>query len=299
MRCKIEERSDGKILFEALDLGESLELQADNRLKLNGCMDLHNGVYNKITENFDLPAMSFRLCTYSDVPIGSGLRGSSTLVVAIVAAFTEWLNLPLGEYDTARLAYEIERVDIGIVGGAQDHYAATFGGFNFMEFYEKGKVVVNPLRIKSWVIAELQESIVLYFTDSTRKASQIEVEKKSLLQSEEAISAMHEVKNDALRMKEHLLMGNFEKFAVVLGKSWESKKRVSDSISNSEIDRLYDLAISNGAYSGKLSGAGGGEFMFFMVNPTEKFHLVAELNKEQGRVVDFHFVKEGTIGWRS
>jgi len=294
----LEVTNDSKISFNSLDHNESLEVESSKFLNLDGKMDLYKGIYNRIIKDFELESLSFRLSTYSDVPSGSGLGGSSTLVVAILKAFVEWLNLPLGEYDIAKLAFEIEREDIGIVGGAQDQYAATFGGFNFMEFYGEKRVIVNPLRIKNWIIDELEASMVLYFTGVQRSASQIEKEKSNVMQKEKSLEAMHEVKADATLMKESLLKGDIENFATILGKSWEAKKRVSSAISNSSIDKIYDLAMSNGAYSGKVSGAGGGGFMFFMVDPTKKYHLVEILNKQDGEVFNFHFVKDGTKGWR-
>lgn len=298
VHCTIEKRNDNKIVFESTDIEHRLEVDSSEFLELDGHMDLYKGIYNRIVKDFTHKPLSFSISTYSDVPSGSGLGGSSTLVVAIIKAFTEWLNLPLGEYDIARLAFDIEREDIGIVGGAQDQYAATFGGFNFMEFYADKRVVVNPLRVKNWIIDELEASMVLYFTNITRQASQIEQEKKSLLDNKKSLGAMHEVKEDAVQMKEALLKGDIKNFAKILGKSWEAKKRVSNSISNNEIDRIYDLAISNGAYSGKVSGAGGGGFMFFMVEPTKKLQLVRELNQQQGEVINFEFVKDGTKGWK-
>ncbi|AEA34635.1 D-glycero-D-manno-heptose 7-phosphate kinase [Hippea maritima] len=294
----LEELNNGKIIFHSLDNNEYLEIDSKEFLELDGEMDLYKGIYNRIVKNFFKKPLSFKLTTYSDVPSGSGLGGSSTLVVAIIKAFVEWLHLPLGEYDIARLAYEIEREDIGIVGGAQDQYAATFGGFNFMEFYGDKRVIVNPLRIKNWIIDEMQESMILYFTGIQRSASVIEKEKESVLKKEKSLEAMHEVKEDAVRMKEYLLKGDIKNFAKILGKSWEAKKRVSSAISNSEIDRVYNLAMENGAYSGKVSGAGGGGFMFFMVDPTKKYHLINLLNKQGGQVYNFHFTKEGTKGWK-
>ncbi len=298
VHCTIEERDDKKIIFEAIDINKNIELDSKKELVLDGEFDLFKGIYNKIIKDFDIKPLNFKLSTYSDVPSGSGLGGSSTLVVSVIKAFVEWLNLPLGEYDIAKLAFEIEREDIGIVGGAQDQYASTFGGFNFMEFYNNKRVIVNPLRIKNWIIDELEESMVLYFTNITREASQIEQEKKAVLDDKKALNTMHEVKQDAVLMKEHLLKGDIQNFAKILGKSWETKKRVSKSISNSEIDRVYNLAIESGAYSGKVSGAGGGGFMFFMVEPTKKLQLIKALNREQGEVINFHFVKDGTKGWR-
>nr|WP_029951836.1 dehydrogenase [Hippea sp. KM1] len=294
----LEKLDNGKIIFHSVDNDEYLEIDSKEFLELDGKMDLYKGIYNRIVKNFVKKPLSFKLITYSDVPSGSGLGGSSTLVVAIIKAFVEWLNLPLGEYDIAKLAYEIEREDIGIVGGAQDQYAATFGGFNFMEFYGDKRVIVNPLRVKNWIIDELEESIILYFTGIQRSASVIEKEKESVLKKEKSLEAMHEVKEDAIKMKEYLLKGDIKNFAKILGKSWEAKKRVSSAISNSEIDRIYNLAMENGAYSGKVSGAGGGGFMFFMVDPTKKYHLINLLNKQGGQVYNFHFTKEGTKGWK-
>jgi D-glycero-alpha-D-manno-heptose-7-phosphate kinase len=297
VHCTIEERFDNKIYFESTDINQDLELETSNYLELDGYMDLYKAIYNRIIKIYSLDPLCFNLSTYSDVPSGSGLGGSSTLVVAVIKAFTEWLNLPLGEYDIAKLAYDIEREDVGVVGGAQDQYAATFGGFNFMEFYENKRVIVNPLRVKNWIKDELEASIVLYFTNVTREASQIEQEKKSLLKDEKSLSAMHEVKADAILMKEALLKGDISSFSTILGKSWEAKKRVSSSISNNKIDKLYSIALQAGAYSGKVSGAGGGGFMFFMVEPTKKLKLINELNKQDGDVIGFEFVNEGTRGW--
>jgi D-glycero-alpha-D-manno-heptose-7-phosphate kinase len=297
VHCTIQERHDGKVLFESLDMEEDVELVSSLYLTPNGHMDLYKGIYNRIVKDYVKKPLCFTMSTYSDVPSGSGLGGSSTLVVTIIKAFVEWLNLPLGEYDIARLAFDIEREDIGIVGGAQDHYAATFGGFNFMEFYKDKKVIVNPLRIKRWIIDELEASLVLYFTNITRQASQIEKEKNRLLKDKKSLEAMHEVKNDAVFMKEALLKGDILRFSQHLGTSWAAKKRVSSRISNAEIDKMYNIALKNGAYSGKVSGAGGGGFMFFMVDPTKKPELIKILNQQQGEVINFEFVKEGAKAW--
>ena len=293
----LKETNDGKIRFISLDHNESIELDSSEFLELDGVMDLYKGIYNRIIKDFVKKPLSFELYTYSDVPSGSGLGGSSTLVVAIIKAFVEWLKLPLGEYDISKLAFEIEREDIRIVGGAQDQYAATFGGFNFMEFYGDKRVIVNPLRIKNWIIDELEDSMVLYFTNIQRSASVIEKEKESLIKKEKSLEAMHEVKKDAIKMKEYLLKGDILNFAKILGKSWEAKKRVSSAISNDEIERIYKLALQNGAYSGKVSGAGGGGFMLFMVEPTRKYNLIKLLNQQEGQVFNFKFVKDGVKGW--
>ncbi|MBF7044472.1 D-glycero-D-manno-heptose 7-phosphate kinase [Campylobacter volucris] len=298
IHCTLVPRDDEKIIFDSADSGICVEYKSDICLKNDGKLDLYKLIYNRLIKEYIKKPLSFSLHTYSDVPSGSGLGGSSTLVVGIIKAFVEWFNLPLGEYDIAKLAYEIEREDMGIVGGAQDQYAATFGGFNFMEFYENKRVIVNPLRIKNWIASELEARTLLYFTNITREAKDIEEHKKGKLGDENSLNAMHAIKQDALDMKEALFRADFDKIANILGKSWKSKKIISEIVSNDELERIYHLAMENGAYSGKTSGAGAGGFMFFMVDPTKKYRLKQILNKEQGYVQEFYFTKEGAKSWR-
>ena len=176
--CTLKPRNDDKIIFDSPDTNQYAIYESKMHLENDGILDIFKAVYNRIVKDFTHKSLSFSLHTYSDVPSGSGLGGSSTLVVGVIKAFVEWLNLPLGEYEIARLAYEIEREDLGIIGGAQDQYAATFGGFNFMEFYKDKRVIVNPLRIKNWIISELENRMVLYFTSISREAKDVEEHKK-------------------------------------------------------------------------------------------------------------------------
>ncbi|EHN1585800.1 dehydrogenase [Campylobacter upsaliensis] len=298
VHCTLIEREDNKIIFDSPDTGGYCEYESTLNLENDGKLDIFKAVYNRIVKDYAKKPLSFSLHTYSDVPSGSGLGGSSTLVVGMLKAYAEWLNLPLGEYEIAKLAYEIEREDLGIVGGAQDQYAATFGGFNFMEFYADKRVIVNPLRIRNYIVSELESRVVLYFTNITREAKDIEEHKKGKLGDQKSLEAMHSIKQDAIDMKEALFRADFKRLGEILERSWRSKKTISEIVSNDELERIYHLAVSNGAYSGKTSGAGAGGFMFFLCEPTQKYRLCELLNKQGGYVANFSFIKEGAKSWR-
>jgi D-glycero-alpha-D-manno-heptose-7-phosphate kinase len=299
--CTIEETDNGKIELYAADLKQSLCYDSTLQLKVDGILDLHKGVYNRVMSQFKIDTpLSFKMTTSCDAPPGSGLGTSSTMVVAILRAFSEWLNLPLGDYDMAYLAYRIERVDLGLRGGKQDQYAATFGGFNFIEFYENDRVIVNPLRMKPWIVNEMESSLVLYYTGASRSSDKIIAEQQDNTKKndEKAIDAMHRIKENSYLMKNLILKGEIVEFAKTLGKEWENKKRMARSITNEKIDHIYNVALETGAYGGKISGAGGGGFMLFMIDPTKKVDLVGQLNKIGGNVVDFHFREAGCEGWK-
>ena len=289
-----------KVIFTAADRQEHYESAALAKLAFDGVLDLHKAVYNRIVHQFNEgQPLPLKMTTHSDAPAGSGLGSSSTLVVAMVAAYVEWLKLPLGDYETARLAYEIERIDAGLSGGRQDTYAATFGGFNFIEFYDKERVVVNPLRIKNWMINELESSLVLYYTAISRKSAVVidEQIKNIKSHSDDALEATHIIKKGAVAMKEAILKGNTRRMAELLGQSWEAKKRVAKGITSPTIDKAYEAAMQAGAYSGKVSGAGGGGFIMFMVYPEHKMNVMRALQALGGQVTRFHFTPHGTQSW--
>lgn len=296
----IEPRFDGMVKFVAADRNECVELPATAVLEDNEPLRLHRGIYSRIVRQFNGGRpLSLTLTTFADAPAGSGLGTSSTMVVCILQAFAEWLRLGLGEYDIARLAYEIERLDLGLAGGKQDQYAAAFGGFNFIEFNARDHVLVNPLRVKEWLLNELEASTILYYTGQSRESAsiiqqQIDNTKKGETKS---IDAMHALKHDAVAMKEAVLRGDLKTYAEILGRSWISKKRLAQGVSNPEIDAVYDSAMSAGAVAGKISGAGGGGFMMFFAPPARRMDVLRELQRHPGEVMNFHFTHVGAQSW--
>jgi D-glycero-alpha-D-manno-heptose-7-phosphate kinase len=295
----IEPRTDGKIVLNAVDKGEFYTLESVPKLVIDGNLDLMKGIYNRVVKDFAHQALSFTLTTYVDAPPGSGLGTSSTLVTAILGAFAEWLNLPLGEYDLAHLAYEIERIDLDMAGGKQDQYAATFGGVNFMEFYKDDKVIVNPLRIKPQILNELAYNMVLYYTGTSRVSAQIiEAQRQNVKsKNEQSIEAMHNIKQQATTMKEALLKGELHKIGEILDYGWQQKKRMADNITNSILDELYTKVLAAGANGGKISGAGGGGFMIFYCPGNTRHQVIQMLEQNGGQVKRYEFVTTGLQTW--
>lgn len=301
--CTIKPKADGKIRFIASDIGEEFETSVTDYIEPTGNLKLHKAIYNRIIKDYHKgnPIGAFKMTTYCDSPPGSGLGSSSTLVVSIIKAYAELLSIPFGDYDIAKLAYDIERKDLGMKGGKQDQYAATFGGVNFMEFYADDKTIINPLKVRKWIMSELEQSLILFYTGVSRDSGAIIEEQSRNVENKsgKTIESMMAVKQEAFTMKEALLKGDIAAMAASMQKGWEAKKSASTKISNSNIDRIYDRVMNEGAMSGKISGAGGGGFLMFLVPPSKRMKITRLLDQEkEGRTMPCHFVDEGTHSWR-
>ena len=295
----IEPTNDGKITIQE-PASQNYEIyDASIELPAGGTFVLHKGVYNRIVKDYIQKPLSFRLTTYVDAPAGSGLGTSSTLVVAILGAFVEWLKLPLGEYDIANLAYAVEREDLAMAGGKQDQYAATFGGINFMEFYKDNKVIVNPLRVRQRFQDELSLNLLLYYTHTSRVSAKIiEAQSKNVKdKNQDSIEAMHRLKEQAIWMKEAILKGEIDEIGKILDFGWKHKKQMAQGITNPLLDEIYEATINAGATGGKVSGAGGGGFMAFYCPRTTRYAVEQVLNTFGGQVKRYEFTHEGLKTW--
>lgn len=298
--CTIEEIEEKEIVINSYDANCFKSYPLVPELEIDGDASLVKGVYNRVVKDYGEVTGGFRITTYNDAPVGSGLGTSSSMVVCILKAFIEWLSLPLGDYEASRLAFEIERKDLALEGGKQDQYAAAFGGFNYMEFHKDDLVIVNPLKIKRWIVDELEGSIVLYFTGASRSSAKIISEQKENTEKgkTDAIEAMHAIRQSAIDMKHALLKGDMRRLAEILGSGWENKKKMAGAISNPMIEEAFDVALQAGAISGKVSGAGGGGFIMFMVDPVKKKRVTDALSNLGGFVMPFQFTDGGAHGWR-
>lgn len=291
--CTLVARQDDSINVRSLDYDIVAQYNVNVDLKSDGKLDLVKAAIRALNVK-----SGFDLFLHTDAPPGSGLGTSSALVVAIVGAFKQLLKLPLTSYDIAELAYHIERNEAGIKGGRQDQYAATFGGFNFIEFLGK-TTIVNPLRINWDTISELEYRLMLCYTGGTRlSAGILDDQVNSYVQKKESVvRALQETKAMAFSMKNALLLGRLHEFGALMHQAWECKKRLSTKITDPGIDELYALARQNGAVGGKLLGAGGGGYLLFLCE-FDKWHIVAEkLEKAGGKIVGFTFDLRGMQSW--
>ena len=293
-------RDDSKITFKWINKDEYEEHEFSNDLDCSYGLKLFKATHNHICKKFKIEPFGCDVVSYQDVPTGSGLGTSSTLIVSIIGVYMELFNLPLGEYDIADMAVQIERNELKENGGKQDQYAAAFGGWNYMEF--KGDdVIVNPLRIKDKVQDELENNIVLYFTNFTRKSSDVLEEQVKKIEEDNKTSllSLHGLVEQAKLIKDCLIKGKIEELGEVLDYGFKQKSQLASGINTPEIQKLYSTAIKYGATGGKISGAGGGGFIFFYCPNNTKYEVIKELDKLKiGYNQPFTFNKFGLRTWQ-
>jgi D-glycero-alpha-D-manno-heptose-7-phosphate kinase len=296
----LELRDDTKVTFYWENKDEFEEHDFSDDLDCSYGLKLFKATHNHICKRFKIEPIGYDIVSHQDVPTGSGLGTSSTLIVSLIGVYIELFNLPLGEYDIAEMAIQIERVELKENGGKQDQYAAAFGGFNYMEF-KNNDVIVNPIRIKDKVQDELENNILLYFTNFTRNSSDVLTEqvKKMDENNTTSILSLHALVEQAKMIKDCLIRGNIDGLGEILDYGFQQKKLLAKGISTPEIELLYKTALEAGATGGKISGAGGGGFMFFYCPNNTKYNVIKQLNKlKMGYHQPFTWNKLGIRTWQ-
>jgi D-glycero-alpha-D-manno-heptose-7-phosphate kinase len=287
-------RTDRLVTIESVDFKTTTEMTLDNEILSDGSLDLIKAAVRRFgrigTDGYDLVLRS-------NAPPGSGLGSSSTMMVALTGLLARHYGMTMGAYPTAQLAWAIEREDLGIAGGMQDLYAATFGGFNFIEFSDR--VIVNPLRIRDEIALELELCLLLCFTGITRDSARVieDQTRRAAAGAEETLAGLRAQKELAVAMKAALLTGELSDFGALLGEAWNQKKRMSPFISNDRIDELYDIALSNGALGGKITGAGGGGYILLYCDFTKKHRVMDALELAGAELIEFAFDSRGLTTW--
>ncbi|MDQ2874575.1 MAG: GHMP kinase [Actinomycetota bacterium] len=289
-------RSDRMVTVESVDFKTTAEMSLDKEILYDGSLDLIKAAVRRFgsagTDGYDLVLRS-------SAPPGSGLGSSSTMMVALTGLLAGHHGLSLDDYEVAHLSHAIEREDLGITGGMQDHYAATFGGFNFIEFADR--VIVNPLRIRDEIVHELELSLLLCFTGITRDSARVieDQTRRARASAGDTLAGLRAQKDLAVAMKAALLTGAMAEFGDLLGQAWVQKKRLSPLISNPRIDELYELALGQGALGGKITGAGGGGYILLFCDFARKHRVMETLEFAGATVTEFAFDTKGLTTWRA
>ncbi len=289
-------RTDDQVTIESVDFGMSLDFPVSEDPVLDGKLDLVKAAIKRLRRE---ELGGYDLVLRSNTPPGSGLGSSSTMMVTLVGLLHEFCGLSLDQYEIAHLAYQIERHDLNIMGGLQDHYAAAFGGFNFIEFGDR--VIVNQLRVRDEIVNELELNLLLCFTGVTRESAHIISDQTSRVTGEEArtLEGLRAQKELAVAMKGALLRGTLNEFADLLGEAWHAKKKLSPMIATPRIEEAFEIACRNGAISGKVTGAGGGGYILFYCDFKRKHRVADALEKFGITATEFSFEPRGLTTWRA
>lgn len=288
-------RTDNKIKIVSMDFGESVQYKVADHLPLNGTLDLLKAVVNKLA-----PGKGFDLIIECDAPPGTGMGSSGTVTVLVIGLLLEYLGGHMNPYKIAELAYNIEKEDLGIVVGRQDQYAATFGGFNFIE-YKKDSRVVTPIRLRSETFNELESNIILCYMHLSRTPEDpvnIEVE-QYINEKESVIKIMEDYKKLATEMKDNLLLGNLKEFIRLFKIVGEKKLNRSLLSGSTKIEKFIDCAESHKVKALKTLGASGGGYLLMICDIYNKRNLINALEKIGGTVVPLHFSSKGMECWRT
>jgi D-glycero-alpha-D-manno-heptose-7-phosphate kinase len=285
-------REDEKIIIHSRDVCETL--CADNlaiAIKQKGRFGLIQALLKAIQPDF-----GFELYLHSDFPMNSGLGGSAVVSAAVLGCFNQFRRDKWSLHEVAELAYQAERLYLGVAGGWQDQYATVFGGFNFMEF-RMDQNIVHPLRIHSDTLLELEESLILCDTGTTHDSGAIHQDQRQQMQQDHILQQVKTNVELTYRMRNQLLRGKLLQFGHSLHEAWQFKRQFSAKISTAILDDIYNSALKHGAIGGKLLGAGGGGFFIFYVPPFRKHELMTNLEQAGLKIRPFRFEPEGLRAW--
>jgi D-glycero-alpha-D-manno-heptose-7-phosphate kinase len=298
--CTIDTNTKNEISFTSIDKKLNFICELTNRLNTEGDLLLHKAVYKYVMDNFNKKEhLPLNVTTYSEIPSGSGLGSSSTLVIAMLVAYMKLLNININEYEVAEAAYYIERGLCKLDGGMQDQYSASFGGFNHIIFETSGNVIVNKINPPRDFTLELESKTLLYFTGISRDSEDIIInQKESIINNEKSVlNSMHELKKEVDIMKDAINNSDIDAFSESLNMSWRYKKNTAEKISNRYIESILEHGISNGATAGKVSGAGGGGFILLFTPLEYRSDVIKSLEHFDGQFFDCQICFDGAEAW--
>ena len=235
------------------------------------------------------------IVSIADIPAGTGLGSSSCYLIGLLNALHCLTDSPVGRHDLAEEACHIELERLKKPIGKQDQYMAAFGGLTTLDISRDGQVSVSRMAVEVDLLETLENNILLFYTGNARDAESILLKQDSATKKKDkaVVGSLHEIKDIGIEISSALVHGNLRRFGELLDVHWQTKKRLSDGISNRQIDDWYELAKRNGAVGGKISGAGGGGFLMLYCEEN-KPRLRDALRKAGLRELSFRFEYEGS-----
>ena len=300
----IYEQIGGAVLSTAIDKymhivvnptpNQHLKLTYSKVEVVENAKDLDHEIAREILNHFGIKS-NIEIGSFADVPtVGTGLGSSSTYAVGLIAALSAYKNVPMNRYDIAELACSIEIDKCKSPIGKQDQYAACFGGLNVIEF-NKDLVNVKPLNVSQNTIDALNDNLVMFYTNRTRKASDIlKIQNDSKNYTDMYLKNMNSMIDQVYAGRDLLYKNQLDEFGMLLNEAWLKKKELSYGISDPELDGLYTFALMNGAIGGKILGAGGGGYFLFYCPKQDQKKLKKELEKKGLKEFPFKFVDKGS-----
>jgi D-glycero-alpha-D-manno-heptose-7-phosphate kinase len=294
--CKVEPWEDWVFKSVDFDKEETYEFLDDKYI--DGPLKLLINTYKYLLKGYPRKT-PVKITTYVEAPPGSGLGSSSALVVSIVSAVCGYYGIIKNEYEISSAALKIERQICNLPGGKQDQYSASFGGFNYIEFLQDGRTIVNPLRLSYKTQNMLELNTVLYYVGSPRSDERIiENTSKNLLTDRNTVEVTHKIKKSCIEFKRSLLVGDVDRLSKLMNEYWDLKLKTNSKVGSLSLIDTYEYAMKNGATAAKISGAGGGGHMVLFTEFENRHRLITALKKrETGRIVPFKFVKHGVDVW--
>jgi len=235
------------------------------------------------------------IVSIADVPSGTGLGSSSCYLVGLLNALHCLGQAQLNPWQLAEEACDIELVRLQKPIGKQDQYMAAFGGLTTLEIGKDGKVCVSRTNLDMELLQALESNIFLFYTGGARDATAILQKQDAATKNKdkEVVGSLLEIKDIGVEIRDCVVRGNLQRFGELLDVHWQTKKRLSNGVSNPQVDAWYELAKRNGAIGGKISGAGGGGFLMLYCE-----HRKAQLREAMRgaglRELNFRFEFEGS-----
>ncbi len=289
---ELEEQSEDRIRIEATDLGLVLEGPDLEGLESNGeyaPLDLILRVLK-----FYRPGNGLIVRTKNNVPPGSGLGGSSSLLVCLSTALLQWENRPVNKQQMIDFGANIEAQSIRIPTGKQDYFPPAYGGFHALWFDIQG-IRREQLTFSAPFEHQLQDRILLGYSGVSRfsGSSNWNIMRKYINGEGATVVGLGKIKEIALAAYQSLKEEDLDKFAECLARDWENQKGLAEGVSTPEIDRIFEAARQAGAQASKICGAGGGGCFLTVVGEGSRQDVKKAIQGAGGEVLDYHFSKSG------